>query len=98
MGRVPRISRQYLRDRDALGVRADASAARDIGRIVRALADANQLPAPDDFQGIMPGADDAPVRTFAFARRVAGRNLWLWYQATAEEVTLVGLTRQLTDL
>jgi hypothetical protein len=98
VGRVARISRQYLRHRDALGVRSDASVARDIGRTVQALADADELPAPDDVQGIVPGAGNVPVQTFAFARQVASRNLWVWYQTSVEEVTIVGLTSRLTDL
>jgi hypothetical protein len=45
----------------------------------------------------MPGHADAPLQTFAYAREVPGRNLWVWYQVSDDEVRIVGLTRQLTD-
>jgi hypothetical protein len=97
VGRIPRISSQYLRDHGSLEVRKDASIARDIGRIVRALANADVLPEPGDARGIMPLTGGASVQTFAYARRVFGRSLWVWYQVSDGEVRLVGLTRQLTD-
>jgi hypothetical protein len=68
-----------------------------LGRVVRALANADALPAPGDLQGIMPGKTDAPVQTFAYVRKVPARSLLLWYQVTDGEVRIVGLTTQLTD-
>jgi hypothetical protein len=97
VGRLPRISPQYLRDRDALGIHAATSISRDVGGVVRALANADALPGPGDPQGLMPGHADAPLQTFAYAREVPGRNLWVWYQVSDDEVRIVGLTRQLTD-
>jgi hypothetical protein len=97
VGRLPRISPQYLRDRDALGIQAATSISRDVGGVVRALANADTLPGPGDPQGIMPGQSDKPVRTFAFARAVPGRNLWVGYHVSDDEVRIVGLTRQLAD-
>ena len=97
MGRLPRISPQYLSDRDALGLRGSSDVSRDIGRVVRALANADVLPEPGDLQGLMPGRSDAPVQTFAYARGVPGRNLWVWYQVADGEVRIVALTRQLTE-
>jgi hypothetical protein len=98
VGRVPRISAQYLSDRDALGLRAARDVSRELGRVVRALATAEVLPEPADPRGIMPGKSDAPVQTFAYARRVPGRNLWLWYQVYEDEVVIVGLTKQLIGM
>jgi hypothetical protein len=97
VGRLTRISPQYLRDRDALGIQAATSISRDIGGVVRTLASEDALPAPGDPQGIMPGQGAAPVQTFAYARKVAGRNLWVWYQVSGDEVRIVGLTRLLTE-
>jgi hypothetical protein len=97
VGRLPRISPQYLSDRDALGLRGTSDVSRDIGRVVRALANADALPEPGDLQGIMPARSDGPVQTFAYARRVPGRSLWVWYQVANDEVAIVGLTRQLAD-
>jgi hypothetical protein len=61
--------------------RADA-----IGRTIRALA------ASDD----LPGASDYEARThpigLAWVRRVGGRNLWLWYRFSDDEVTLITVT------
>jgi hypothetical protein len=97
VGRLTRISPQYLRDRDALGIQVATGVSRDVGGVVRALANDDALPAPGDPQGIMPGQGDAPVQTFAYAREVAGRNLWVWYQVSDDEVRIVGLTRRLTE-
>jgi hypothetical protein len=97
VGRLTRLSPQYLRDCDALGVQAAKTISRDVGRVVRALANADALPMPGDPQGIRPGQCDAPVQTFAYAREVPGRNLWLWYQVSDDELTIVGLTRGLAD-
>jgi hypothetical protein len=33
-----------------------------------------------------------PPTAEAFVRRVPGRNLWLWYQGTADELLVVTLT------
>ena len=57
-----------------------------LGRTIRALADAVDLPGPMDFE--------ASVRPSgrAWVRRVAERNLWVWYRVTAEELILVTVT------
>ena len=53
---------------------------------MRALIAADKLPGPSDFE-----ATRKPFGR-AWVRRVAGRNLWLWYRFDEEEVMLVALT------
>ena len=57
-----------------------------VGRTVRALIGAEDLPGPSDFE-----ATRKPFGR-AWVRRVAGRNLWLWYRFNDEEVMLVAVT------
>jgi hypothetical protein len=57
-----------------------------VGRTVRALTAAEDLPGPSDFE-----ATRKPFGR-AWVRRVAGRNLWLWYRFNDEEVMLVAVT------
>jgi hypothetical protein len=55
---------------------------------VRALVDAAELPGPADFE-----CAQRPVGR-AWVRRIAGRNLWLWYRFTVEEVLLLAVTTE----
>jgi hypothetical protein len=57
-----------------------------VARTIRSLADADQLPGPSDFEGT-----GRPVGR-AWVRRVADRNLWVWYRITNDEVVLVTVT------
>ena len=59
-----------------------------VGRTVSALTSADELPGPADFE-----AREKPVGR-AWVRRVAGRNLWLWYRFNDEEVSLLTLTTE----
>ena len=61
--------------------RADA-----VGRTTRALAAADVLPGPMDYE-----AKAHPVGR-AWVRRIGGRNVWLWYRFTDDEVVLVTVT------
>lgn len=53
---------------------------------MRALASADGLPGAADYE-----ANARPLGR-AWVRRVGGRNLWLWYRFTEEEVVLVTVT------
>jgi hypothetical protein len=53
---------------------------------VRALAAANELPGPADYEAVAQRVGRAWVR------RVGGRNLWLWYRFTGDEVVLITVT------
>ena len=85
MARRVRVSTWYARAAGRLlkrgSPRADA-----IGRTTRALAAADDLPGPSDYE-----AKAHPIGR-AWVRRVGGRNLWLWYRFTDEEVVLVTVT------
>jgi len=67
---------------------------RDVGRTARALSEANELPAPSDLRTLfaLPGSQ---VQVLVYGRRVSGRELWVWYQATSSELRLEALTREL---
>lgn len=69
-------------------VRPGSERARAVARTVRALADATDLPGPSDFESA-----ERPVGR-AWVRRVAGRNLWLWYRFTVGEVHLLTVTTE----
>jgi hypothetical protein len=67
--------------------------ARQFGKVAkpgseRALADSIELPGHADFE-----CSERPVGR-AWVRRVAGRNLWMWYRFTAEEVLLLAVTTE----
>jgi len=57
-----------------------------VGRTVRALADAEVLPAEIDVE-----ATRKPIGR-AWVRRVSGQNLWLWFRVTDEEVVLITIS------
>jgi hypothetical protein len=57
-----------------------------LGRTLAALANAPRLPGPQDFE-----ATTRPVGR-AWVRRVAGRNLWVWYRFDEHEVALATIT------
>jgi hypothetical protein len=59
-----------------------------VGRVVNALVSADELPGPGDFE-----TEQKPIGR-AWVRRVGGRNLWLWYRFTDEEVALLTLTTE----
>jgi hypothetical protein len=59
-----------------------------VGRVVNALSNADRLPGPSDFEAV-----ERPVGR-AWVRRVAGRNIWLWYRFNEVEVMLLTLTTE----
>ena len=85
MARRVRVSTFYARTLGA-HLKHGTPRAESVGRTTRAIAAADQLPGPADYQ--------ATGRPFglAWVRRVGGRNLWLWYRFTDEEVVLVTVT------
>lgn len=82
-----RISTWYARTGGRLlsGGTVRASA---VGRTIVALASVTDLPGPTDYE-----ASVHPVGK-AWVRRVGGRNLWLWYRFTDDELTLVTVTTE----
>jgi len=57
-----------------------------VARTVRGLAAADDLPGHADFEASL-----RPVGR-AWVRRVADRNLWVWYRIGSEELILVTVT------
>ncbi len=87
MARVVGLSPLFLRRFAAIGVRRGSPEAAAAGATIAALAEARELP------GVLDTAAAMPPTARALVRRVAGRNLWLWYQATDDEIVLVTATR-----
>ena len=85
MARRVRVSTWYARAAGALLKRASPRADA-VGRATRALAAAEELPGPTDYE-----AKGHPVGR-AWVRRVGGRNLWLWFRFTDDELILVTVT------
>src|SRR5688572_6870770 len=87
MARRPRITSWYRRQIDrVLTFGSERSLA--VGRTVSALTSAENLPGPGDFE-----SHRKPIGR-AWVRRVAGRNLWLWYRFSDDEVSLLTLTTE----
>lgn len=78
---------QFLRSLQRAGVRPRSPELEAIKGAVRAIVDAETLPAPLDYEVLLP-----PVRT-AWCRRVPNQNLWLFYRATNDEVFVLLVTR-----
>jgi hypothetical protein len=97
LGRIPRLTKRYLRARARLGVRAGTAEGRDVAREAGRLEKADVLPLPGDVYTLLPhekGTDvSTAVQVLAHVHRVPGRNLWLWYWWTNDELTLVALTK-----
>jgi hypothetical protein len=69
-------------------VRPGSDRAVAIARTIRSLTDASELPGPADFEAV------ATPQGRAWVRRIAGRNLWLWYRFNDDEVILVTVTTE----
>lgn len=67
-------------------LRHKSERAAAVGRAVRTLAAADELPGASDYE-----AKGQTVGR-AWVRRVGGRNLWLWFRFNDEEVILVTVT------
>ena len=52
------------------------------------LAEEAELPGPADTRAAIPPTAEA------FVRRVGGRNIWIWYRFTENELLLVGVTTE----
>jgi hypothetical protein len=84
--RVAVLTPRYLSRAHALGLASGSPRSRAVGAVVRALAEADDLPGPGDTRALVPPTGEA------FVRRVSGRNLWVWYRPRGDELVLVTLT------
>ena len=85
MARRIRVTTWYAREAIRT-LRHGSARAVAVARIVRILAGTDDLPGPSDFE-----ATTRPVGR-AWVRRVADRNLWIWYRIRDEELVLVTVT------
>jgi hypothetical protein len=100
VGRVPRITAAYVESLDSLGVPPGSVRAQAVAAVVREIAVATDLPILGDVEGPLPAKVALRVEQVenrrlltAFARRVPGHRLWVWYRPrVAGFVDLVALT------
>ncbi len=100
MGRVPRLTIPYAESLDNLGVVPGSDRARAVAATVRQIATASELPIAGDAEGPLPARTALRVEQLegrrlltAFARRVVGHRLWLWYRPRgSDRFDLVALT------
>jgi hypothetical protein len=88
--RVARLTDKFALAAARLGAIGGETGSK-IGRVVSALERADVLPAPGDSTTLV-GSDERGISTLQHVRRVPGRNLWLWYTASDDEVVLHALT------
>jgi hypothetical protein len=92
VAREPEYTKRYLNDAGALAP-GGSQASREVLRVLRALREATELPGPHDVSALIARAD-SQVQSFAHGRRVPGRDLWVWYQATSSDtIRFVALTK-----
>lgn len=87
MARRVRLTTWYTRTASSV-LRRGTERVRAVGRTISALANADDLPGPADYQ-----ASQKPVGK-AWVRRVSGRNIWLWYRFSPDEVIVAALTTE----
>jgi hypothetical protein len=85
-------TRRYLRHAQGLGVGGGSADSRALAGVVRALATSASLPLRGDVYTFVTTDDERGIETLAHCHRVPGRNLWVWYWATDDELRLVALT------
>lgn len=86
MTRAVRLTSRYRRNADRLSVVPGSARGRAVGLTIAALGDDDTLPGPDDVRAAIPPTG------FAYVRRVPGRNLWIWYTFSGDQVALLCVT------
>ncbi len=87
MARTPRLSRRFVERLQACGAVRGSPAYEAVMATIAWLCEAETLPGLLDVRTMMPPARDA------FARRVAGQNLWIYYDVTGGFVDLLTIVR-----
>lgn len=85
MARVARLTPRFMQ-RLRVSVPRGSDAAAAVGATIAALTEAAELPGVLDVRAAIPPTSSA------YVRRVAGRNLWLWYRVDDEGVWLLNIT------
>lgn len=87
MARVVKLTPRFTARLQAANVVRGSDVSQAVGATLAALAEAEHLP------GILDTLAALPPTGQAFVRRIAGRNLWLWYRLTDAEVVPVTVTK-----
>ncbi len=82
--RVPRLSVGFVRSKRRLGLVPGSTSLQSALATIRAIADADVLPGPADFE-----TEFAPGR--AHVRRVSGKNLWVLYRFSDTHVDVLAV-------
>lgn len=87
MARRTRVTTWYARQFGRL-IKVGSERSLAIARTVNSLTSVDELPGAADFEAVAK-----PVGR-AWIRRVGGRNIWLWYRFTNDEVSLLTITTE----
>ena len=87
MARRIRLTARFLERLRACGVERGSDASEAVGATLSALAESSALPGLLDVEAAIPPTSRALVR------RVAGRNLWIWYRVDEEEIVTLRVTK-----
>ena len=89
MPRLLRLRASYSRAASRVGVVAGTPRAKRLAATINVLLGADDLPGPLDVEAMIP-----PTQRVLVRRVTGGENLWLWYTAAADTLTLHTLTSQ----
>lgn len=87
MARQLRLTPRFFERLRACGVQRDSDASAAVGATLSALSEAAQLP------GLLDTVAAVPPTGRGLVRRAAGRNLWIWYHVTDDEVIAFNVTK-----
>ena len=87
VARRVRVTTWYARTAGTV-LRGGTSRPEAVGRTIRGLASADDLPGASDYEA----AGKRIGR--AWVRRVGGRNLWLWFRFTDDELLLLTVSTE----
>lgn len=85
--RVLQLNRGFSLALGRLGIVGTSRERARIGKTLRELCEAPELPTEQDYAVMMP-----PVLE-AWARRIPRTNLWLFYRFTDDQVTVITISR-----
>ena len=87
MARRIRLTARFLERLRACGVERGSDASAAVGATLSALAESSALPGLLDVEAAIPPTSRALVR------RVAGRNIWIWYDVDEDEIVTLRVTK-----
>jgi hypothetical protein len=87
VARRVRLTPRFLERLRASGVQTGSDASAAVGATLSGLAEAAELPGLLDVEALVPPTSRALVR------RVAGRNLWVWYRVEVDEIVALLVTK-----